>query len=166
MGRLSCLNSWNEINPAGVDAMTIENFTPLSGFAGGLLIGLAVVLLLWLNGRIAGISGIVAGVVDPLDRDALWRWSFIAGLVLTALAWPFLSGNPVDIEMEAGPIRAVLAGLLVGFGSRLGCGCTSGHGVAGLARLSPRSAVAVVTFFAVAVVTATVTGYVLKGGAG
>lgn len=144
--------------------MTIENFTPVSGFIGGMLIGLSVVLLLWLNGRIAGISGIVDGVVGSFDDDTLWRWLFIAGLVLTALVWPLFTGNAVAIDMEAGTTRTVLAGLLVGFGTRLGCGCTSGHGIAGLARFSLRSLVAVATFFVVAVVTATATGYLLNNG--
>lgn len=145
--------------------MTIEGFTPLTGFLGGMLIGAAVVLLFWLNGRIAGISGIVAGTIGTQDHDTRWRWLFLTGLVATALLWPLIAGNAVPVVLEAGMVEIVAAGLLVGFGSRLGCGCTSGHGIAGLARFSVRSAVAVATFFAVAVLVATSTGYLASTGA-
>jgi len=145
--------------------MIIENFTPISGFVGGMLVGLAVVLLFWLSGRIAGISGILASVIGKPGPDAVWRYLFLAGLVAAALGWFGVTGD-LRVEVEAGPIRVVLAGLLVGFGARLGCGCTSGHGIAGLARFSKRSAVAVVTFFVVALATATLTGVLLptEGG--
>ena len=83
--------------------MTIAAFDPLAGLLGGALIGLAVVLLFWLNGRIAGISGIVAGALGRPGPDTLWRWLFLAGLVAAALAWPWVTGRPVPVEIESGP---------------------------------------------------------------
>jgi hypothetical protein len=148
----------------GRGPVTIAAFDPVAGLLGGALIGLAVVLLFWLNGRIAGISGIVAGALARPGPDTLWRWLFLAGLVAAALAWPWATGRAVPVEIESGPLRLVAAGLLVGFGARLGCGCTSGHGIAGLARFSRRSAVAVATFFAFALATATLTGLLTGGG--
>lgn len=125
----------------------------LSALAGGVLIGLAATLLLWLTGRVAGVSGILGGVLVPGDGERAWRWAFLAGLVgvggiaiqlLPAMATP-RDGFP--------PLMLVAAGLLVGFGASLGNGCTSGHGVCGLGRLSPRSLVAVAIFMATAVAT-------------
>jgi uncharacterized membrane protein YedE/YeeE len=121
--------------------------------AGGVLIGLAATLLLWTSGRIAGISGIVDGVLRPRAGDTLWRIAFLAGLVAAAGACMlFVPGMP---QPRADFPRAalVVAGLLVGFGTRLGNGCTSGHGVCGLGRLSPRSLAAVLTFVATAMAT-------------
>ncbi len=136
----------------------MENFTPLGGFVGGLFIGLAVALMLLLNGRIAGISGIVGGLLTLRAPDALWRAMFVAGLVLGALAYVRAAGVLVAV---VAPLPAVLAGgLLVGFGTRLGSGCTSGHGLCGLARLSRRSVAATATFFAVAMLTVFLTRHV------
>jgi len=136
----------------------MENFTPLGGFVGGLLIGLAVALMLLLNGRVAGISGIVGGLLTLRAPDALWRAMFVAGLVLGALAYVRAAGVSVAV---VAPLPAVLAGgLLVGFGTRLGSGCTSGHGLCGLARLSRRSVAATATFFAVAMLTVFLTRHV------
>jgi len=122
------------------------HFTPASAFAGGLLIGLAVTSLILLEGRIAGISGIVGGLLQPLRQgDVAWRVAFVLGLVAAPLLYRTLLILPPG-RIEAGWGTLVFAGLLVGFGSRLGSGCTSGHGVCGLSRLSPRSLVATVVF--------------------
>lgn len=141
----------------------MENFTPLSALLGGVLIGLAAVLLLWANGRIAGISGIVGGLLPPKASDAGWRLAFVAGLVAGPYLHAALAGGvaPITVSSSAGLLLA--AGLLVGFGSRLGAGCTSGHGVCGLARLSPRSFAATGTFLVAALVTMSVTRRVIRG---
>jgi len=116
------------------------------GFLGGMLIGLAAVLLLALNGRIAGVSGILNGAVTAPDRfDRSWRILFILGLITGAVLYRLFSGA-LPVQIDAGMPTLVAAGLLVGFGTRLGSGCTSGHGVCGLARLSPRSLAATMTF--------------------
>ncbi|QIN81796.1 YeeE/YedE family protein [Rubrobacter tropicus] len=139
----------------------MEDFTPVSGLLGGLLIGLAVALLLWLNGRLAGISGIVGGLVPGGARDGWWRWAFVAGLVLGALAYVLVAGGADAVEVTASLPVLVVGGLLVGFGTRLGSGCTSGHGLCGLARSSRRSVVATAVFFGVAMLTVFVGSHVL-----
>jgi uncharacterized membrane protein YedE/YeeE len=134
--------------------MTIVNFTPGSGLAGGLLIGLSAVLMLWLGGRIAGISGILGNAMtDAGKHDRLWRWAFLAGLVISGLAWR--QWAPDGFSLQAAPALplAVIAGLLVGVGTRMGNGCTSGHGVCGLALFSTRSIVATLTFMAAGFIT-------------
>jgi uncharacterized membrane protein YedE/YeeE len=128
-------------------SIDLTHFTPWASLAGGLLLGLAAALFILLNGRVLGISGIVAGVLRPRAGDTGWRLAFLAGLVSAPLAWgPFAA--PVVPRIAAGPGLLVLAGLLVGWGTRQGSGCTSGHGVCGLARLSPRSLVATLAFMA------------------
>jgi uncharacterized membrane protein YedE/YeeE len=139
----------------------MESFTPVSGLIGGLLIGLAAALLLLLNGRLSGISGIVGGLVVPKDSDAGWRVAFVAGLLVGALAYLLATGDAVLVRMQASLPVLVLAGLLVGFGTRLGSGCTSGHGVCGLARLSKRSIAATGVFFGVAILTVFLTRHVI-----
>lgn len=139
----------------------MEDFTPVSGFVGGLLIGLAVALLLWLNGRLAGISGIVGGLVLNRTRDVWWRVAFLAGLMLGALGYVWAYGGPGTVEVTASLPVLVIGGLLVGFGTRLGSGCTSGHGLCGLARFSRRSAIATAVFFGVAMLTVFVGSHVL-----
>ncbi len=130
----------------------MANFTPLSAAIGGGLIGLAAVLLMLVTGRIAGISGIMAGALAFTGGDKAWRFAFIAGLILAPLA-AALVGYPVPYpEMTSNWAVIVVAGLLVGFGTRLGGGCTSGHGVCGIARLSPRSIIATIIFMAAAIV--------------
>ena len=123
------------------------------------MIGLAATLMLLLNGRIDGISGIVAGLVSPGARkggDAVWRVAFVVGLVLGPLGYAVVAGGfPVGVEASLAVL--VVAGLLVGFGTRLGSGCTSGHGVCGIARLGKRSIVATATFMVVAALTVFVT---------
>lgn len=121
------------------------HFTPGPALLGGLLIGIAAAALLLLNGRILGVSGIVGGLLQPGSGDTRWRLAFIAGLLVP----PLLLGLSRTIEAPtfAGPLwLTVLAGLLVGFGSRMGSGCTSGHGICGIARLSKRSVAATACF--------------------
>jgi uncharacterized membrane protein YedE/YeeE len=139
----------------------VENFTPVSGLVGGLLIGLAATLLLLLNGRISGISGIVGGLLAPRSPEAGWRVAFVAGLLLGALAYVLATGEALLVGMQASLPVLVAAGLLVGFGTRLGSGCTSGHGICGVARLSKRSIVATATFVGVATLTVFLTRHVL-----
>jgi uncharacterized membrane protein YedE/YeeE len=138
----------------------VENFTPLSGLIGGVLIGLAVALMMLLNGRLAGISGIVGGLLVPKADGVIWRLAFVAGLVLGALAYILVSGGPLTVNVLASPPAIVLGGLLVGFGTRMGSGCTSGHGLCGLALLSRRSAAATAVFFGVAMLTVFLTRHV------
>jgi uncharacterized protein len=135
------------------------DFTPVSGLIGGLLIGLAVALMLLLNGRIAGVSGIVGGLVNPKAGDTGWRAAFVVGLPLGALAYILLAGGPTPVDVLASPPAILIGGLLVGFGTRMGSGCTSGHGLCGLSLLSRRSVVATAVFFGVAMVTVFLTGH-------
>ena len=139
----------------------MENFTPISGLVGGLLIGLAAALLLLLNGRISGISGIVGGLLAPKSSDAGWRVVFVVGLLLGAFIYMLATGGAIPVTMQASVPVLVAAGLLVGFGTRLGSGCTSGHGVCGIARLSKRSIVATSVFFGVAMLTVFLTRHVI-----
>jgi uncharacterized protein len=139
----------------------VENFTPVSGLVGGLLIGFAVALLLWLNGRLAGISGIVVGLLPGWTSDVWWRAVFVAGLVLGALAYVRVAGGSGTVDVPASLPVLVVGGLLVGFGTSLGSGCTSGHGLCGLSRFSRRSVVATAVFFGVAMLTVFVGRHVL-----
>lgn len=139
----------------------MENFTPVSGLIGGLLIGLAAALLLLLNGRISGISGIVGGLLAPKSLDAGWRVVFIAGLLLGAFGYMLSTGGAMPVRMQASMPVLVVAGLLVGFGTRFGSGCTSGHGLCGIARLSKRSIVASAVFFGVAMLTVFIVRHVI-----
>ena len=135
----------------------------MSGFAGGLLIGSAVALMLLLNGRVAGISSIVGGLLTLRLRDAAWRAAFVAGLIIGALAylWTVDQDRTTPVRVLASLPAILVGGLLVGFGTRLGSGCTSGHGLCGMARLSRRSVVSTATFFGVAMLTVFVTRHVL-----
>ena len=128
------------------------HFTPWTALAGGLLIGLAAAALVLFNGRIAGISGILGGLLAPRRGDVAWRLAFLLGLVAAPLAWS-LAAPPLALHVDAGNAALVAAGLLVGVGTRYGSGCTSGHGVCGLSRLSPRSLVATVSFMLAGFVT-------------
>ena len=135
--------------------MTIDwtHFTPLTALCGGLLIGLSAAVLLLFNGRIAGISGIVGGLLQRYRAgDFAWRVAFVLGLVLAPALYRVFGELP-ESQIDAGSATLVVAGLLVGFGSRLGSGCTSGHGVCGLSRRSPRSMVATATFMATGFIT-------------
>ena len=127
-------------------AIDWTHFTPLSALFGGLLIGLSATVLLLLNGRIAGISGIVGGLLQRYRvGDFAWRVAFVLGLVLAPVLYRLFAELP-ESRIDASWAMLVVAGVLVGFGSRLGSGCTSGHGVCGVSRLSPRSLVATATF--------------------
>lgn len=139
----------------------MDDFTPVSGLVGGLLIGLAVTLMMLLNGRIAGISGIVGGLLTPKEGDTGWRVAFVAGLLLGALAYILAVGGQTPVEVLASPPAILIGGLLVGFGTRLGSGCTSGHGLCGMARFSRRSMVATAVFFGVAMLTVFLTHHVI-----
>jgi uncharacterized membrane protein YedE/YeeE len=130
---------------------------------GGVLIGLSAALLLLVNGRIAGISGIVAHMLGSPDEGTSWRVAFLVGLVSGPLAFTVITGHAPPVHILARLPVLLVAGLLVGFGTRLGSGCTSGHGVAGLARLSPRSIAAVVTFIAFAMLTVFVARHLITG---
>jgi uncharacterized membrane protein YedE/YeeE len=129
----------------------MTNFTPVAALLGGALIGLATVLLMLLTGRIAGISGILGGCLIPGALDRAWRLAFVAGLIAAPVAGAVF-GFPLDTPlMPSSWTVIVVAGGLIGFGTRLGGGCTSGHGVCGIARLSPRSIVATMLFMATAI---------------
>lgn len=142
--------------------MTPTVFTPWSALAGGALIGVAAVLLMAASGRIAGISGIAARLLPPYrDGGFAGRLAFVAGLVAGPVVYVAASGLPVVQTVGTAPLLMVAAGLLVGFGSVWGNGCTSGHGVCGLARLSPRSLVATLVFMTAAVATVFVVRHVI-----
>jgi uncharacterized membrane protein YedE/YeeE len=135
----------------------MANFTPISAALGGALIGLAAALLMLFNGRIAGITGIFAGLIEPQGGDRLWRATFVVGLIAAPFAAAaFGYAIPVP-NLPPSFIVVAVAGLLVGFGTRLSNGCTSGHGVCGIARLSPRSIVATAIFMAAAIAVVAVT---------
>jgi uncharacterized membrane protein YedE/YeeE len=129
--------------------MTIDwnAFTPGTALAGGVLIGLAAALFLLFNGRIAGISGILGGLLRPAEGDRIWRLAFVFGLIASPLLWQLVAPLP-GLQIDAGYPLLIAAGLIVGFSTRYGSGCTSGHGVCGLSRLSPRSLVATLCFMA------------------
>ena len=139
----------------------MENFAPVSGLIGGLLIGLSTVLLILFNGRIAGISGIVGGVLTRKASEIGWRAVFVVGLLIGAFVYMLATGVALPVNIQASLPVTVIAGLLVGFGTRLGSGCTSGHGVSGIARFSKRSIVATLVFFITAIITVFLTHHVL-----
>lgn len=122
-----------------------EHFTPWSSLAGGLLVGIATAMFLLFNGRIAGISGILGGLLRPLAGDIGWRIAFLFGLAGAPFVYGLAARLPA-VHVDADMTTLVVAGLLVGVGTRYGSGCTSGHGVCGLSRLSPRSMVATASF--------------------
>lgn len=144
--------------------MTIDwnAFTPWSALAGGVLIGLAAAMFALLNGRIAGISGVIGGLLRPVPRDVDWRVAFLGGLVAAPLVYLAFAPLPRP-QIDAGYGALVIAGLLVGIGTRYGSGCTSGHGVCGLARLSPRSLAATATFMTAGFVTVYLLRHLLTG---
>ena len=127
--------------------MTLDwtSFTPVSALAGGALIGLAAAMFVLLNGRIAGISGIVGGLLRPQQGDLSWRLAFVIGLIVAPAAYGVFASLPAS-RIDAGEWMLIVAGLLVGVGTRYGTGCTSGHGVCGLSRLSARSLAATLLF--------------------
>lgn len=141
----------------------MENFTPLTASIGGALIGLSVVILMAFNGRIAGISGVFSGVAFAKKGDRVWRILFVIGLVAAPLFYQAASGSVPEFVLSANVPLVIIGGLLVGFGTRLGSGCTSGHGVCGLSRLSPRSLVSVLLFMGAGMLTVTAVRTVLGG---
>jgi uncharacterized protein len=141
----------------------MANFTPVSAAIGGALIGLSAVLLALFSGRIAGVSGILAGLINPQTSDRAWRAAFVAGLIAAPVA-AVLVGYAVPVpQMPGSYVTIIVGGLLVGFGTRLGSGCTSGHGICGIARLSPRSITATGVFMAAAIIVVALTRQVFGG---
>ncbi len=139
----------------------MSGFTPLSATLGGILIGLSASLLLWTNGRIAGVSGIVAGAVAPSAVDKAWRGLFLLGLLTGTAGWFLLVDAGFSVR-STDPWLLLPAGFLVGVGTRMGSGCTSGHGVCGIARLSPRSLMATLIFFGFGLLTVFVIRHLLQ----
>lgn len=135
-------------------------FTPWSALAGGAIIGLAAMLFALFNGRVTGISGIVGGLLRPSLPDAAWRAAFLAGLIVAPIVYRLFAGPP-DLIIDANYPTLVVAGILVGLGTRYGSGCTSGHGVCGLSRLSLRSLVATLAFMAAGFATVFATRHIL-----
>lgn len=136
------------------------HFNPWIALAGGVLLGLAAALFIVLNGRILGISGIVGGLLRPRRDDIAWRVTFLLGMLVAPWLYGLLAG-PTQPRIDAGWGMVVLAGLLVGVGTRYGSGCTSGHGVCGLSRVSPRSLVATLSFMGAGFVTVFLIRHVL-----
>ena len=139
-----------------------SSFTPLSATAGGLLIGLAAAIFVLGAGRVAGISGIVGGLLSPQRGDRSWRLLFVGGLLLSPWLWRVIAPLQ-EIEIAASWPVIAIAGLMVGYGTRLGSGCTSGHGVCGISRLSLRSLVATATFMVAGFVTVGIARHLLGG---
>ena len=136
-------------------------FTPWSSLAGGALIGLATAMFVLFNGRIAGISGVLAGLLKPTKGDVAWRAAFVGGLLAAPLLYVLVAAAPI-LQIDAGFGAIAVAGLLVGIGTRYGSGCTSGHGVCGLSRMSPRSLVATGAFMGAGFVTVFVIRHLFK----
>lgn len=139
----------------------MENFTPIMALIGGGLIGLSAVLLMALNGRIAGISGVFSGAVFAERGDKLWRILFVLGLIGAPALWALFQGVQPPFEITDSWPLIIVGALLVGFGTRLGSGCTSGHGVCGLSRLSPRSMASVALFMGAGMATVAIAKSVL-----
>lgn len=131
----------------------MENFTPISASIGGALIGLSAVVLMALNGRISGVSGVFSGAVFAERGDKVWRVLFVLGLIAAPAIWTLVRGTEPPFEITNSTPLIIAGGLLVGFGTRLGSGCTSGHGVCGLSRLSPRSMASVALFMGAGMAT-------------
>lgn len=140
----------------------MTEFTPLMSFAGGLLIGLSALLLMLTWGRVAGMTSIIGGILPPLGADWAWKAAFLAGAILAPLALS-LSGYEIEYSVPVSTAALVVGGLIAGIGVTFGSGCTSGHGICGIARLSRRSIVATVTFMAFAIVTVFFTRHVFGG---
>ncbi|HWU35294.1 MAG TPA: YeeE/YedE family protein [Methylovorus sp.] len=136
------------------------NFTPVTAFTGGLLIGLAAAILILFNGRIAGVSGILGRLLQSWGKESPWSLMFVLGLFLAP--WFYILAAPLpEAQIEAGHARLIIAGLLVGIGTRLASGCTSGHGVCGLSRLSVRSLTATITFMLAGMATVSIVHHLL-----
>ena len=139
-------------------------FTPIASFAGGVLIGLSAILLMLFMGRIAGATGVLIGLFFPQNMmDWLWRAAMLAGMLAAPVGLLLITGKTPEINVEASTAVLIISGLIVGTGAMLGSGCTSGHGVCGMARFSRRSLAAVVTFMTVTAATVYVTRHMLGG---
>jgi uncharacterized membrane protein YedE/YeeE len=138
----------------------MTEFTPWMSLAGGILIGLSAVLLMALHGRIAGMTAILAGIIPPVPVDWAWRAAFLAGAVIAPLAY-IATGNTIEFAVPISTTALVIGGVIVGIGVTYGSGCTSGHGVCGMARLSPRSIVATLVFMVFAIATVYVVRHVI-----
>jgi uncharacterized membrane protein YedE/YeeE len=141
----------------------MEHFTPIASLCGGMLIGLSASILLLCDGKIAGISGIVGGLLNPTQNDTAWRVLFIGGLLTGGFLFGLFAPQVFVFSISRSTGALILAGLLVGFGTRLGNGCTSGHGVCGISRFSVRSIVATVTFMITGVATVYIINHLLGG---
>lgn len=140
----------------------MTEFTPLMSLFGGILIGLSAIALMALHGRIAGMTGILSGVIPPLTADWHWRAAFLAGAIVGPLAY-ILTGNTVAFAVPVSMAAMIIGGIIVGIGVTYGAGCTSGHGVCGMARLSPRSITATVVFMIFTFATVYVVRHVMGG---
>ncbi|WP_187972291.1 YeeE/YedE family protein [Aquibium microcysteis] len=138
----------------------MTDFTPWTSLAGGILIGLSAVLLMALHGRIAGMTAILAGIIPPVPADWAWRAAFLAGAIISPLAY-VAAGNTIAFAVPISTTALVIGGVIVGIGVTYGSGCTSGHGVCGIARLSPRSIVATLVFMAFSIATVYVIRHVI-----
>ena len=141
----------------------MDNFTPLASLAGGTLIGLSAAVMLLFNGKIAGISGIVGGLLSPTHNETLWRVVFVAGLITGGFLMMQLVPHAFKMDVSRSGGALILAGLLVGFGARLGNGCTSGHGVCGMSRGSARSIVATLVFMTTGAAAVYIVNHLLGG---
>ena len=141
----------------------MESFTPFTSLVGGIIIGIAALILLFFVRKIAGVSGIIGGLFPIVRRDAAWRLTFLVGLILGGTVLSQVYPKSIELELTYSTLALVLAGLLVGFGSRLGGGCTSGHGICGLGRLSSRSMIAVLAFMTTGIITAVIIGQFFGG---
>jgi uncharacterized protein len=139
----------------------MENFTPISALIGGALIGLSATLLLLFNGRVAGISGIFNGLIDPAEKNKAWRGLFLLGLIIGTGTYVWFNTGSSPVPLALTKTSLIVGGLLVGFGTRMGSGCTSGHGVCGLGRLSFRSLVATLIFMLTGIITVYVARHLL-----
>ena len=137
--------------------MNVVNFTPLSALVGGLLIGLSVALFFILNGRMIGISGIASNFLVS-KNNRIENFLFLVGLILGPLIYNLISGKEINISISSSLILLIIGGTLVGFGTRLSSGCTSGHGISGISRFSLRSIIATITFMIVGIITVLITG--------
>jgi uncharacterized membrane protein YedE/YeeE len=140
----------------------MTDFTPIQSLIGGILIGLSAVLLMALHGRVAGMTGILTGVIPPMSSDWPWRAAFLAGAVVAPIIY-LAAGGVIPFEVPVSTGALIFGGLLVGIGVHFGNGCPSGHGICGLARFSPRSLAAVVTFMLTAFATVFVVRHVIRG---
>lgn len=145
--------------------MTIVNFDPLNAYLGGLMLGAAAMALYLLRGDVAGINGMVTGILKPIKGEVSWRILFLIGLVLGGLLYRSYGGTLTQLEPAVEGYWVVLAGLLVGIGATFGSGCTSGHGICGISRWSIRSIAATATFMAAAIITVFIIRHVIGGAA-